>query len=40
MCEKSGWRNYVILFCLVNIPTVDTGSSQRRRKMGVKKWDK
>jgi hypothetical protein len=40
MCEKNGWRNYIILFRLVNIPTVDAGSSQSRRKMDVRKWDK
>ena len=39
-CEKSGWAKCIILFCLVNIPTVRTRScSERMRRGSVKKWD-
>jgi hypothetical protein len=39
-CEKAGWPNCIILFCLVNIPTVGSKSSQERVAMDVQKWDK
>jgi hypothetical protein len=39
VCEKNGWDNYLILFCLVNIPTFGTGSSQTGGDSVVKKWE-
>jgi hypothetical protein len=39
-CEKSGWGKVLILFCLVNIPTVCDESSQKLGAAAVKKWDK
>jgi hypothetical protein len=39
MCEKSGWCKCVILFRLVNIPTVGTRSCLEEKSCSVKKWD-
>ena len=39
MCEKSGRGNYIILFCLVDIPTDGDGSSHKWWSLAVKKWD-
>jgi len=33
-CEKTGWGNCIILFCLVNIPTIGTESSQSSWRPG------
>jgi hypothetical protein len=39
-CEKSGWDNLLVLFYLVNIPTIGAESSQKPERGAVKKWDK
>jgi hypothetical protein len=39
-CEKSGWTNSIILFHLINIPTVGARSSPDLTLVDVKKWDK
>jgi hypothetical protein len=39
-CEKSGWDNLLVLFYLVNIPTLGAESSHKSKWGAVKKWDK
>jgi hypothetical protein len=39
-CEKSGWDNLLVLFYLVNIPTLGAKSSHKANWGDVKNWDK